>query len=125
MFKKWVPFVAPEVFYDFNNAEVTDGSDKGELNYSYGVKANVGYDVTEKFAAFVNLGYLETRGTDSGTGYKVDYNLEALTYGIGVTYEAVENVNFKLSYEYVDYLRSGISASLNPDIIKIGVAYNF
>ena len=112
------------MFYNFNNATVKPkgSSNDSELKFSYGVKADVGYDITNRLAAFVTFGYQEMRFTsniaDSAT-------LESHIYGVGAKYSVTDNVDLGLAYEYVNYNRSDVDNSFNPEVVKVGVAYKF
>ncbi len=115
-------FVAPGAFYNFNHAEVKADGDKTKLEYSYGVKADFGYDINDKFAAFTTFGYQENRLKGFGDGKET---LESFIYGVGVKYSLTNNVDVGLAYEYVNYVDSDIPNSLSPEVIKVGASYKF
>lgn len=119
-------FVAPGVYFDFNNASVNDGPTELEAEYSYGLVVDLGYDINDKIAAYVALGYKEARLTTSSNNVDTASQTEELiTYGIGTRYSLNEDLDLNLSYEYGDYVGKGISSSVNTDIVRLGVAYNF
>ena len=107
-------YVAPGVNFAFNNAETQSTTE--ELEYSYGAGVDLGYDIDDKLSAFVNLGYQENR-------LEVSKTLESVVYGVGATYGINDNVDLGLSYQYVDYNKNGIASELNPDVVKLSVAY--
>ncbi len=116
-------FVAPGVFYNYNNAEVkNEFGGKVKIKYSYGVKADIGYDITDKIATFVTLGYQESRHEAS---FVDNSTQEALIYGVGGKYSLTNNVDVALAYEYSNYNQSGVPNSINPEVVKLGVAYKF
>ncbi len=122
-------FVAPGIFYNFNDAENrAKGSDyKSEMKYSYGVKADLGYDITDKFAAFVTLGYQEARldASQPSVVYYKDATTESIIYGLGAKYSVTNNIDVALAYEYNNYTKSGTANAYNPELMKLGVAYKF
>jgi opacity protein-like surface antigen len=116
-------FVAPGVFYNHNRAEIKNlQGGRGQLKYSYGAKADLGYDITDKFAPFVTLGYQESRHTFSGVDNATE---ESIVYGVGGKYSVTNDVDVALAYEYSNYVKSGVPNSVNPEVIKLGVAYKF
>lgn len=133
-------FVAPEVFYDQNGTEskatFNDGSYvKDKIKYSYGVKVNAGYDITDNIAAYAIVGHSENKLTssyvdNSGTS-KDNHKQEALIYGVGAKLELPLNFSVNASYEMTQFgLSDDIfndSDNINPDIriIRVGIAYNF
>jgi opacity protein-like surface antigen len=122
-------FIAPGVFYNYNNANVKSNSSdyQSKLRHSYGVKADLGYDINDKIATFVTFGYQENYIKDSmpSVGYRGNSTLESLIYGVGAKYSVTKDVDASLAYEYVNYNKSAIANSLNPEVIKLGVAYKF
>jgi opacity protein-like surface antigen len=125
-------FVAPGVFYNYNNAELQVGGGlidlTSGLKNSYGVKADFGYDVTDKFAPFVSFGYQENRIEVTSSDFAAlngGTTLESLTYGVGAKYSVMSNVDVSLVYEYVNYNKSVFENSLNIDVVKLGASYRF
>ena len=123
-------FVAPGVFFDYTNigAKASNG-DEWDLDFRYGAKIDLGYDITDKFAAFVNVGaannHYDARYT---SGSKTsDSKLEAL-YGIGVKYSATDDIDVGVSYEFSnlnvkDPLNNTVKFDL--EVVRLGVSYNF
>lgn len=137
-------FVAPGIFYDNNSANADFALPEAvrfsnNVQNSYGVKADFGYDVTEKFSPFVTLGFSMTRSTISyySGAYpltKSATNNEGLVYGLGFRYKLSKAVSVVASYELTQFgLNSNLDATiggsdkLNSDykVAKLGVAYNF
>ncbi len=119
-------FIAPGVYFDYNNADVSNNANKAELDYSYGTKVDLGYDITDKIATFVSIGYKEARITSSENNIDVASQTEGLiTYGVGAKYALNDNLDLGLSYEYGDYIDDNIKSSLNIDVVRLGVAYKF
>ncbi len=137
-------FIAPGIFFDNN-----DGSDdfalpetirySRKLKNSYGLKADFGYDITEKFSPFVTLGYSITRYSSSY--YRGGYNLvketasnEGLVYGLGLRYNLNKCWSAVAAYELTQFgLNSNLDAivggtdklSYTYKVAKLGLAYNF
>jgi opacity protein-like surface antigen len=129
-------FVAPEVFYDnLNNSTNDFGGAPTTLNVDnrYGVKVNLGYDLTSNVSAFVNLGLANVRyiNRDPTTGTSSGYNKLAPIYGIGALYKLNNNWALKAAYDYQKFsTRYYSSAPLIKDqltlrVFKLGVIYNF
>ena len=123
-------FVAPRVFFDYTNIGAkASNNDEWDLDFRYGAKVDLGYDITDKFAAFVNVGaannHYEAR---YASGSKTsDSKLEAL-YGVGVKYSATDAIDFGLSYEISnlnvkDPLNNTVKFDL--EVFRLGVSYNF
>ena len=136
-------FVAPGIFYDYNNnnadyASWTGEMYSGDLAYSYGAKVDFGYDVTDKFSPFVTIGYSETRSSgtyyDTSEYYREDFTDEGLVLGLGLRYAINDMLSINASYEAtqlggasnLDAIIGGTD-KINPayKVIKLGVAYNF
>jgi len=138
-------FVAPGLFYDHNalsrSVNASSDNDRISLNtkFSYGVKVNIGYDITDKFAPFVILGHSQTRLDYSVYGpntsfYKQSLTQEGFVYGLGFKYSVSDNVDVNAAYELTQYsLTSNLDAvaggtdHLNSDykVAKLGVSYKF
>ncbi len=147
-------FVAPGIFLERLGTKssagfATDSSDgynqSVSLNNRYGVKADFGYDITDKFSAYVPVGFnavsYEMRTFDQNyseyvvskkTGNKTGY-----FYGLGFSYALTDN--FGINFEYnklsklkltsaadVTVINSGtIVANTKVQIFKIGASYKF
>lgn len=146
-------FIAPEIFYDKLNVDAgdyyynhpnpsfTSPNDQIQFKYRYGVKLNLGYNFTQKFTGFVNVGVAQLK-------YKTDYPSVATTtpfneeksknspiLGVGVLYNITNNVaakfeynrqNFNIDYGIGSSTRGAVARSrVNIDSLKVGLVYNF
>ncbi len=133
--------LAPEVFYDHMNLEMTDSfNDKWQIKKRSGIKLNLGYDITDKFAVLTNIGFARTIYDvewNSENIYKKNYSSDGLIYGIAFKYSALENIDISLGYdvskvtmEEPDLIINGrnvFGANVDFDIktTRLGVSYNF
>lgn len=133
-------FIAPGAFFNYNNASVSETyvSDnvkiREELEYSYGGKADIGFDITDKFAVFGTIGYQknehEREVTILGDKDRSNFESDALIYGGGLKVSVSDHVDLSVAYEYVDYNGdeddNDVGAdSNNPQVAKVGVAFKF
>lgn len=123
-------FIAPGVFYNFNNVEISykdkDGdSYNDKLRYSYGINLDLGYDINDKFATFASVGYVESRINHNAiwSNTQSDLTEESILYGFGVKYSATDLIDVNLSYEYFSY--DSADNNLDVDVLKIGASYKF
>ena len=124
-------FVAPGVFFDYTNIRAkASNNDEWDLDFRYGAKVDLGYDITDKFAAFVNIGlannHYDAKYIVSGTKTS-DSKIEEL-YGIGVKYSATDDIDVGLSYEFSnlnvkDPLNNTVKFDL--EVVRLGISYNF
>lgn len=120
-------FIAPGVFFNNNANENSDAT--AELEYSYGVKLDIGYDVNDKVAAFVTIGHSENR-TDIITEKSTE---EAFIVGVGFDYALDERLNLGLAYELSEYGKTrdaldttdDYSAGSQYEVVRLGLSYNF
>jgi opacity protein-like surface antigen len=112
-------FIAPGVFYNANNAKSEHQGWEEKLDNSYGIKADLGYDLTDNFAPFVTFGYQENRLEYAAANGSSNWTSESLIYGVGAKYSVADNIDVSLAYEHVDYNGKGTS-SFNPDVLKLG-----
>jgi opacity protein-like surface antigen len=131
-------FAAPEVFYDLNKTGSRSVFSDGDvytarLNNSYGAKLNLGYDITDKFAAFGIIGHSINRLSNglASDGMRTNNTKEAFVYGAGIKYELCNNFSANFSYEISQFAFSSdvlnTTDKFNPNyrVAKIGLAYNF
>jgi len=137
-------FAAPELFYDLNKTKsrATDSLGTGyntEVKNSYGVKLNLGYDITDKFAAYAIVGHSVSRVKSHFSGNlsggvdpnPENFNQEAFIYGLGMKYDVANNISVNFSYEMFQFGLSNdvfnTTDKINPDyrVARLGVAYNF
>jgi opacity protein-like surface antigen len=144
-------FIAPGVFFDQIGAEskVSDTQNGYEQNVNiksrYGVKFDAGYDITDKFSAYVPLGLsmvnyeLKTKDYISSSSYLSTTTTgreSAFFYGLGLSFAATDNVvvNFEYNRSSIN-LKSGGNVAINGnatlkakttlDVMSLGVAYKF
>jgi outer membrane autotransporter protein len=141
-------FVAPGIILEQNSL----GSSKAKADYSqslqiknrYGVKADFGYDLTDRVSPYLTLGYAEIAYKAKSAAYSggsiVNGNKSAYEgdwfYGAGVKFDLTKNVALNLEYNLqnfqaktqvpsqASYLNK-ISYISKLDVLKLGLAYNF
>lgn len=136
-------FIAPGIFYDFNNTNDDFGMQNGvrfsnNIQNSYGAKADFGYDGNDGLSPFLTLGYSITRQTTSSYGNigfsKSPQNNEGLLYGIGLRYNINNSLSLVAAYEITQFnLNSNFDAvidgtdkiSSDYKVMKLGIAYHF
>ncbi len=153
-------FVAPGVFAENNNNEGKKSTDTIENNqgiydkesrslgyknkYRYGVKLDIGYDITDQFAVYFTNGlsrnhlqlnnnyseYTNNNGqinSDQGSS-KTKFKKIGYFYGLGATYNVAKDVSVNAEYniQNINPKPSGYSKiKTNIGVAKIGVAYHF
>jgi opacity protein-like surface antigen len=128
-------FVAPELFYDYNNADVearyadqSGGASKYTMDNSVGIKVNVGYDVSDEFAVYASIGRALVRTEvdsipSTGDGKS---NEEADIFGLGVKYNLNENLGLSLGHDILQADFTGFpNDNANYNTTKLGVSYKF
>jgi len=108
-----------------------------------GVKIDLGYDITDKFAAYVPVGYARTRyefsanreqllaSSYSSTTVKKTGSQGALFYGVGFLFHPTKEVSLSLEYNRSKFdLSAGVDtysfkSKAKIDVMKLGVAYHF
>lgn len=136
-------YIAPEAFFEQLNNKVNydklDGrpyiQDYIVLNYRYGVKANLGYNINRDFAAFITYGAAmvdyDVRWAKGRIYPQKQYGDQAIsqTYGLGLLYNINDNWSTKLGYDRqtanVRYIYRGLNSRARIEIAKVGVIYNF
>jgi len=146
-------FIAPEVAFNFLNNEIKAGYAGTQNNpYSQSLKlksqasfqTNFGYDITDRFSAYIPLGIsifnyeLNTKDVGSLGSYvttKKTGRESALFFGAGLAYEPIKNwiVNleynkfkeFKITSSTATISGGQIVAKTNVDAVKLGVSYRF
>ncbi len=154
-------FIAPGLFYE----SIGSKSEISKTNYSndassdfayrqtleirdrYGVKFDIGFDISDKFATYVPLGYastsyeLNTRESEladsAGLSTKTTERTSGLLYGLGFSFYPSEKIAINLEYNRSKVnARTGqgvsfnggnspVKAKANLDIIKLGASYKF
>jgi opacity protein-like surface antigen len=126
-------FIAPGVFFDQLGTKARESVDSVTAQYRYGAKLDIGYDFTEKFAAYLTNGI-------SNVKYKINWNSvngaesdSKLGYfiGFGSSYKVAKDVSVNLEYNMQSLLldtpdRTGaVKLRSNIGVLKLGVSYNF
>jgi len=123
-------FVAPGFTYEKINSSLP--KEKLKIESFYGVKADLGYDVTDKVSLYVpiSIGRL-SYSIDEGSGSNKEHSAQARSYGLGVSFAVSSNLVGSFEFNRIE------SSSLKSDdeieakstaqahMIKFGVAYNF
>lgn len=126
-------FVAPGVFYDKIDAKaIASNSDTVNIKSRYGVKLDVGYDVTDKVGLYFTNGFAETGykvdGVVNGTGTKSKSDLKYY-YGAGVTFNIVKNWDLRAEYTTQSFgMETAVEAvrvKARLNVMKFGVLYKF
>lgn len=126
-------YIAPGAFYDFNNSEISQAIVVGgqrststfEAEYSYGLGADLGYNVNNQVAIFANVSFIQARvsgsfainGVVTQSGNQTD---EGISYGLGAEYAIDKKISAVLSYNTTE-----LTDNFDIETIKLGVAYNF
>ncbi|MES2962167.1 MAG: outer membrane beta-barrel protein [Pseudomonadota bacterium] len=138
-------FIAPGAFYEHNKATVkglkTDYLERVDIDDRYGLKADLGYDVTNNFAPYLTGGYSRIRyttqnfrGNTNKISYLKDSNVGDWYYGAGFKIRLSNNIAMNAEYNrqsflaktevintvsYLSYFKTKL------DIFKVGISYNF
>lgn len=143
-------FIAPGLILEQNSVggSRVDGIDEERIQVRnrYGVKADIGYDISKTIAPYLTIGYAEVSYKTRGSGVDVDGNLFTAVNngqsgnwfgGAGVKLDIGNN--FALNLEY-NYQRIKANTTIPPqstfyldktsfmtrlDIVKLGLSYNF
>jgi len=136
-------FFAPGVFADYNNARKKEEGYRYTVSRSvknrYGIKADLGYDINDNFAAYVTGGVAKVQTNLDTTGfsgseaiyYKKSYYRAGAIYGAGLLYHCSDKLTFNLQYD-----TQLIKAKFEPfefkfqnkyviNAFRIGASYHF
>ena len=110
-----------------------DYTRKLEIKNTFGAKIYFGYRFNDKLNAFASFALnrmeLEYNYEDTEPSYMKYTNEKfAPSYGLGVSYQIIDNLEARLSYEYINYKvdEDLIEATkLNTQSIRLGVNYLF
>jgi opacity protein-like surface antigen len=133
-------FIAPSIFYEKIGTTAKDYNEENiSLNNRYGVKLDLGLDMTDSFAMYVTAGA-------GSLGYTIDWEESSnnkktarqigLVYGGGINYSPIKHLVFNIEYNIqdidlktpkVDTGGAGniIEAETTLKVLKIGMAYRF
>lgn len=132
-------FVSPGIFFDYSDISAKDSAnDEWNLDYRLGAKVDLGYDVTDKFAVFVNAGIVNNYYTvdwksSSSVSKKSDSDL-SLAYGLGVKYSVLDNLDASLGYEMSSFdmdspdyptMVGKERTEIDVQTIRVGASYKF
>jgi opacity protein-like surface antigen len=130
-------FIAPGIFFDHNNVESQDNVDSiYRLNNRYGVKLDIGYDLTDKLGLFINVGIANNTYSlinKTNSAKNSDNDLNGLM-GIGAKYSITENVDLNFAGELSQVKmkepqRAGFPSQSKYDldiaIARVGISYKF
>ncbi len=147
-------FIAPGVFLEKLGTDTKTGyeyssnlyySQEIKLQNRYGVRADLGYDVTDKFSAYVPVGYNLVSYQISTNEYQSpNYAASKKTgsegsyfYGLGFSYVLTDNIGINAEYNRLSQMKlksaSGVTlansgtivADTTVQIFKIGASYKF
>lgn len=127
-------FIAPGAFYEKIGTKSKDSDgDTVSVNNRYGAKLDIGYDLTNNFAAYLSTGYalIDGKVDWKSLGQKKSDRQGGIFYGVGLAYSATKNVVLGLEYnvQSVDLKTpndGGINkAKTDLGVMKFGVAYRF
>ena len=136
-------FIAPGVILEHNGGKakgvLTDQLMGLKVGNRYGVKADIGYDVTDRIAPYLTAGYAtvsySTKNFNGAEAKSKSGNSANFFYGAGLKIDCNENLAFNLEYNtqkfsaksdvpnndigYKTHFKSKL------DILKVGIAYKF
>jgi opacity protein-like surface antigen len=144
-------FITPQVSYDVLKSEVKVGypgtaddpfSQSVKIKNRLTAQANFGYDLTDKFSAYVPVGIssfryqIQTSDISTTNTYsKSNGNEVSNFFGLGFSYQPVKHLainleynkfqNLKITSERATFNSGRIKADVELEIVKLGLAYNF
>lgn len=133
-------YIAPGAFFDYTNVN-TNGQVNGgatttfDLDYRYGLRVDLGYDITNELAAYVHAGianniYANT-WSFNGNSSNTSNNDVATTYGVGLKYSVTNNVDVNLEYEVSEFDMDMALATnqgtqeFDLNVLRVGVGFKF
>lgn len=138
-------FLAPGVFAEHNGTQVngteSNARERLDIEERFGVKADLGYDVTSRFAPFITGGYGKVKYTTKNFSPTRTFLREASNhdwyYGAGVKIRLNDSWSLNAEYNRQSFLAKTLVVLSNPvahylsyykttlDIGKVGLSYNF
>lgn len=125
-------YIAPVVFFDKLDNKSYDNGNELRATYRYGVKLDIGYDITRNLSAYVTGGAANVRYKTNyyatGNGKHTDDKIAAV-YGIGAKYVLTNNLG--LTFEYNRQSRgkfkdsAGLKTPSEVNSMQFGLALNF
>ena len=125
-------FIAPEIFFDkLNNHShdfyYTQGYEQRQnvlsINNRYGVKANIGYKISDKISTFISYGFANNvyNAQQHATNRKYSSNTLSQIYGIGFIYDLNDKWSVKTSYDYQKFSSRYVYANYTDQIVLTSV----
>jgi opacity protein-like surface antigen len=135
-------FVTPEIFYDYLNSSTKDyhhniapyDQDTMEIRSRYGVKANFGYDFTNKFSGYLSYGMAMVDHLDNFPSVNDSLGKwqTAAIYGVGSIYNISNNWGIKTEFNsqrfntrYQYYGGPSTTSKVRLNVLKVGLVYLF
>lgn len=133
-------FLAPEIFYDYLNSSSqnyyrTSGTSKQdtlEIRSRYGAKANLGYDFSECFSAYLTYGLAILDQVNNYPSVKVSNgkNKTAAIYGLGGQLKINDQWSARAEFNSQRFnvpfsVVAGSDSKVRLNTLNIGAVYNF
>lgn len=129
-------FVAPGVFFDKLGTSAGDNAGLGEpveIKNRYGVKLDIGYDITDQIGVYFTNGFAKTRytvdWTGGGAGTKAGVTPLHYFTGIGALFHATKNITLNVEYNTQHISGQtpefGVTVRSKIDVVKAGISYHF
>lgn len=125
-------FVAPGVFAEKIGTKAKDSDgDNFSLDYRYGAKLNIGYDIVDNFAVYLTNGLSATVGKVDWKSFDLKKSSTELDYfyGAGVAFKVNKDIAVNLEYNTqksnFKTPSEAQKAEAKLNMFKLGVSYNF
>jgi opacity protein-like surface antigen len=120
-------FVAPGIFFDQINNKIKDEDGSLSLNHRYGVKFDIGYDLTDDFAIYFTNGLASTSYKMQTFGEGKSGSKASYFFGGGVSYSVAKNLTLNLEYNVQSFnlKTTETDVKTNLGMAKIGLSYHF
>jgi len=138
-------FIAPGVFFEYNNTEakIEDAGNSADnrsmkIKSRHGVKADFGYDINDMFAPYVTVGYANVAyQTKNWNNSPADLSSKSgnnygFFIGTGLKFEPVKDFSLNLEYNVQETFNAKTTPSANSkgyetkiSVLKLGAAYHF
>lgn len=135
-------FISPEAFYTFfylnkGDAILAQAASSLRFNMEYGIRANIGYDISDFMSVFGIVGgsFTNFSFNDGGSGStSQSQNKLALLYGAGANFQfpKIPNLSLNLKYlrkdinfDYIDGSSNQTNYLLTTDQFITGLTYSF
>ncbi len=138
-------FIAPGIFADYDhsvakmyqvdvNGNITKNYKGSErVNYRYGVRADMGYDIANRFSPYFIAGFgivnISSTLSAANGAQNIAVNKSSLLFGGGIKVRVVDNVIFNLEYnvQNLNLRNKTYDAKIQDkiEVVKFGVSYKF